>query len=735
MSKYPVFQQYESIDCGSTCLAMICEYYGKHYKVEYLRDLCYTNREGVSLYSISMASEKLGFHTVGVKVTISELRQDKFLPCILYWNQNHFVVLYRIKKTSKGLVFYVANPAIAVVSQFNEEEFGKCFLNSVNNQGKGLGIALYLSPSNTFFDKENVEGQESNKKSLGFLFSYLIPYKKHFLLLFLILLIGTGIQMLLPFMTQATVDQGIHDRNINIVIMILAGQMTLEIGSAFMSFFRNWIMLKVGTKINISLISDYLTKLMRLPISFFDSKQTGDILQRLNDHSRIQNFITNSSLDTFFSTISIVVLGIVIFIYDWLVSLMFFVGSALYIIWIWIFLRWRAILDGKTFAQKAANQSNMIQVITGMQEIKLNGCEHNKRWEWESIQRKIYRLSMQSLKLSQYQQTGGIFIYQAKNLIITGFVATLVIHGKITLGMMLSVQYIVGMLNSPVEQLISFIRQFQDAKLSVDRLQDVYHKEDEDDKNSLSISDEECGDIKLNSVSFKYDKYDANTIIDNVSLSIPKGKTTAIVGLSGSGKTTLLKLIIGFYKPDKGFISVGKKSLDKLNMQDWRKKCGTVMQDGFIFSDTIARNIAPSATSIDMDRVKEAAKIANIADFVENLPLRYDTKIGNEGHGLSLGQKQRILIARAVYKNPKYILLDEATNSLDANNEHEIMEHLNSFIKGRTAIVIAHRLSTVRDADNIVVLENGQISEQGSHEMLVEKKGLYYTLIKNQLNI
>lgn len=348
---------------------------------------------------------------------------------------------------------------------------------------------------------------------------------------------------------------------------------------------------------------------------------------------------------------------------------------------------------------------------------------------------KIYRLSMQSLKLSQYQQTGGIFIYQAKNLIITGFVATLVIHGKITLGMMLSVQYIVGMLNSPVEQLISFIRQFQDAKLSVDRLQDVYHKEDEDDKNSLSISDEECGDIKLNSVSFKYDKYDANTIIDNVSLSIPKGKTTAIVGLSGSGKTTLLKLIIGFYKPDKGFISVGKKSLDKLNMQDWRKKCGTVMQDGFIFSDTIARNIAPSATSIDMDRVKEAAKIANIADFVENLPLRYDTKIGNEGHGLSLGQKQRILIARAVYKNPKYILLDEATNSLDANNEHEIMEHLNSFIKGRTAIVIAHRLSTVRDADNIVVLENGQISEQGSHEMLVEKKGLYYTLIKNQLNI
>ena len=500
-----------------------------------------------------------------------------------------------------------------------------------------------------------------------------------------------------------------------------------------MGFLRNWLLLKTGTKINISLIADYLTKLMHLPIYFFDTKQTGDILQRINDHSRIQGFLTDSSLNAAFSIINVFIFGIIICIYNWIVSLIFFGGSFLYILWVWVFMKRRAILDNKIFTQNSTNQSSIIQLVTGMQEIKLNACEQRKRWEWEHIQRNIYRLSMKSLKLSQYQQSGGLFLNQAKNLIITAFVATLVIKGKITLGMMISIQYIVGTLNSPVDQLINFIRQFQDAQLSLDRLRDVYEKPDEDNELKKHISDMNCGDIVLDAISFRYDKIDSRPNINDVSLRIPQGKTTAIVGLSGSGKTTLLKLILGFYHPDKGTIYVGSERLDNINMQDWRKKCGTVMQEGFIFTDTIAHNIALNAAKIDILRIKEAARIANIDEFIEKLPLKYNTIIGYDGHNLSIGQKQRILIARAVYKNPKYIFLDEATNSLDANNELEIMEHLNKFIKGKTAIVIAHRLSTVKNADNIIVLKDGKIAECGRHVDLITHRGLYYNLVKNQL--
>lgn len=736
MSKFPILQQYDVMDCGPTCLAMICKYYGKHYDIEHLRNLCSISKEGVSLYGISIAAEDIGFHTIGVKVTLFELCQDEYFPCILYWNQNHFVVLYKIKKTSHGPIFYIANPANGIMVKLKENEFGKCFLNSLNNEGHGEGIALYFSPTSSFYDhKEDKKCQANMNQTLRYLYSYLTPYKNQFLLLVLILLFGTIIQLTLPFLTQAIVDIGIKAKNINIIVLILIGQMVLEVGGTFMGFGRNWILLKIGAKVNISLITDYLTKLMRLPISFFDTKQTGDILQRINDHSRIQNFLTNSSLDAFFSAINIVVFGIVILIYNWVVSLMFFVGSGLYIVWVWTFMKRRAILDGKTFSMNSANQSSTIQLVTGMQEIKLNGCEQNKRWEWEYIQRNLYRLSMKNLKLSQYQQSGGMFINQIKNIVITAFVATLVIKGEITLGMMLSIQYIVGMLNSPIDQLNSFVHQFQDAQLSLDRLQDVYKKEDEDSIVKKHISVQDCGDIVMESVTFKYNKYDSMPNINNVSLRIPQGKTTAIVGLSGSGKTTLMKLILGFYHPDAGSVSVGTERLDKINMQDWRKNCGTVMQEGFIFSDTISHNIAPSDTKINMLRIKEAARIANIDDFIEQLPMKYDTIIGNNGHGLSIGQKQRILIARAVYKNPQYIFLDEATNSLDANNELTIMERLNHFIKDRTAVIIAHRLSTVKNADNIIVLENGRIAEQGQHDDLINIRGLYYNLVKNQLEI
>ena len=474
---------------------------------------------------------------------------------------------------------------------------------------------------------------------------------------------------------------------------------------------------------------------MRLPIAYFDTKMTGDILQRINDHTRIQQFLTNTSLSTLFSIVNVLIFGVVILFYSQMIFLIFFLGSAFYVAWVWLFMKRRAILDHKMFTQNSANQSNMVQLVTGMQEIKLNGCEQQKRWEWEHIQARIYKITVKGLALSQYQQSGGILINQLKNAIITAFVAALVIKGEITLGMMLAIQYIIGQLNSPVDQLINFARQYQDAKLSLDRLQEIYSKDDERPLEKTLITEIHNNDIKIENLTFRYDKLNEKPTLDNINLTIPRGKTTAIVGLSGSGKTTLLKMILGFYKPDKGKVILGNSDIENYDKREWRKHCGSVMQDGFIFSDSIARNIAPGEERIDEDRMREAAATANIKDFIEELPLGYNTKIGAEGHGLSMGQKQRILIARAVYKNPEFIFMDEATNSLDTNNEHQIMENLNRFIQGKTAIIIAHRLSTVRDADNIVVLQDGKICEQGDHETLIGKKGLYFTLVKNQLNI
>lgn len=513
------------------------------------------------------------------------------------------------------------------------------------------------------------------------------------------------------------------------------GQIAIETGYTIMGVYRNWTLLKIGSGLNISMISDYLYKLMRLPMSFFDKKQTGDILQRINDHNRIQKFLTDSILNVLLSAISIIIFGIAIYVYNWFVFLMFISGSILYIVWILRFMKRRAVLDSKLFSQRSADQGNLMQLIMGIQEIKLEGCEKDKLWEWECIQRGIYRLSMKSLKLSQYQQSGGMFLNQVKDFAITAFVAVLVTKGEISFGMMLSIQYIVGALNSPVNQFIQFLQEYQDSQLSLSRLQEIYRVDDEDNKNKENISESDCGDIILTNVSFQYDKYDSDKTISDISIYIPRGKTTAIVGLSGSGKTTLLKLILGFYHPDGGHITIGGKSMDSLNMHEWRQQCGTVMQDGFIFTDTIARNIAPCIANVDMQRIKEAARIANIDDFIEKLPLKYDTILGDDGHKLSLGQKQRILIARAVYKNPKYVFLDEATNSLDTSNEFEIMEHLNKFLKGRTSVIIAHRLSTVRNADQIVVIDHGKVVETGNHETLTAKRGAYYNLVKNQLEL
>lgn len=733
MKCFPLYTQHDAMDCGPTCLRMITAFYGKNYPSAYLREQCFITHDGVSMLGISEAAEKLGFHTIGIQTNIEKLTNDIPLPCILHWNQNHFAVLYKIRKTKRTTFFYIADPA-GIKIRYKKEEFMHCWISNKNGNNY-TGVALCLEPTPAFYNNDIYDDEPINRKSITFLFSYLKPYKNLIAQLFIGLVVGSILQLMLPFLTQSVVDFGITNQNIGFIYIVLFAQLILVISSTSVEFIRGWILLHIGMRVNISLISDYLAKLMRLPVAYFDTKMTGDILQRINDHNRIQSFLTSTSLSTLFSIINVIIFGLVILFYNVVIFSIFFGGSLLYISWIWIFMKQRATLDHKIFAQNSANQSNMIQLVNGMQEIKLNACEHRKRWEWEHIQARIYKINRKRLALAQYQQSGGILINQLKNTIITALVATLVVNGKITLGMMLSIQYIIGLLNSPIDQLISFFRQYQDARLSIERLQDVYEKEDETVSRETMIRNITDENIEIKKLTFRYDKLCEKPVLDNINIIIPKGKTTAIVGLSGSGKTTLLKIILGFYKPDSGEVIIGSSNIENYDKRNWHKCCGIVMQDGFIFSDTIARNIAPADEYIDEEKMTKAADTANIKEFIEELPLGYNTKIGAEGHGLSTGQKQRILIARAVYKNPKYIFMDEATNSLDTKNENIIMKKLSSFIQKRTAIIIAHRLSTVKNADNIVVMQNGKISEQGRHEELISMKGVYYTLVRNQLNI
>ena len=733
MRHFPLYTQHDTMDCGPTCLRMVAAFYGKYYALCKLRELCCLSREGVSILGISLAAEKIGFRTMGVQISFEQLCKDVPLPCIVHWNQGHFVVVYKITNHRKHISVYLADPRGEKI-RFSAEEFCSCWISS-RNEGVDAGIALALEPTPEFYDSAD-DAEEGSTRSLLFLLSYLRPYLGLIEQLMAGLLFGSLLQLILPFLTQSIVDFGISNQNLNYVYLVLIAQLMLTLGNVSVEFIRGWILLHLGMRVNIALISDYLTKLMKLPISYFDTKMTGDILQRINDHSRIQDFLTNSSLGTLFSVFNILVFGIVILIYNPWIFLFFFVGSLLYVVWIWLFMKKRAELDHKSFAQASANQSNVIQLITGMQEIKLNGCEQTKRWEWEGIQAKLFRLGVKGLALGQYQESGGFLINQAKNFIITAFVAELVIKGEITLGMMLSIQYIIGQLNSPVDQIISFIRQFQDANLSIERLQEIYQKQNEEPEDKEQINDiPEEADLKMKGLTFSYDPLNPVPTLEQIDLIIPRGKQTAIVGMSGSGKTTLVKLLLGFYPPGKGELDLGNTSLQNYNIRCWRKSCGVVMQDGFLFSDMIARNIAPATEIINREKLLHSVQVANIKEFIEELPLSYNTKIGQEGHGLSQGQKQRILIARAIYKDPEFIFFDEATNALDANNEKQIMDNLQEFFRTRTSVVVAHRLSTVRNADQIVVLDQGRIAETGTHSQLIEKEGIYYQLVKNQLNI
>jgi ATP-binding cassette subfamily B protein len=742
MPKFPHYLQPDAMDCGPTCLRIVAKHFGRHYNLETLRNLTWKTREGVSLLTISDAAEKIGFRTQGVRISAENL-QEIPLPAIIHWNQNHFVVLYKIKKAKsfsfsspfgggrEGASYCISDPAHGLV-EYNQQEFLKSWASTAQ-EGTPAGIALLLEPTTDFYKEE---GEQVNKTGFRYLLSYLKPYQKLITQLMLGFLTGSLLSLIFPFLTQAIVDVGITTNNLNFIVLVLVAQLVLAVSQTAVGFIRSWIMLHTSTRVSISLISDFLIKLMKLPIRFFDTKMIGDLRQRIDDNQRIQSFLTGNLISMSFGIFIFIIYSFVMAYYDWTILLIFYLGSALYIAWILLFLKKRKELDYKRFTVSAANQSNVYQLITGMQEIKLNNCEKQKRWEWERIQAKLFKVSVKGLMLQQNQMAGSTLINQAKNIFISFIAAKAVVEGDMTLGMMMAVQYIIGQLNSPINEFIGFIQAGQDAKISLERLGEIHQNQEEEQAGRATLDELPVRkDITLQNLTFQYEGPKSPRVLKNISLVIPEKKITAIVGASGSGKTTLIKLLLGFYPPAEGKIEIDGINLTQLNMEMWRQNCGTVMQDGFIFSDTIANNIAIGTDLPDRAKLAKAVKTANVEEYIESLPLRYNTKIGQEGAGLSQGQKQRILIARAIYKNPEFLFFDEATNSLDANNEKVILENLNEFFEGKTVVTVAHRLSTVKNAHQIVVLDKGELVEVGTHEELTRKKGAYYQLVKNQLEL
>ena len=731
MKKIAIIHQHDSMQCGIACLQMVCKYFGREYSMDSLSKLCFATTEGVSLLGINEAANTLGLHAACARATTSILSEVP-LPCILHWNQNHFVVLYKVKNRKK---FYVADSGKGLVT-YDLNEFKKHWISTRAN-GEDKGIAMFLETTPAFFTYK-MKGEENvkEKRSFCFLFGYVKKYRKYFGQIILGLIVGSLLQLVLPFLTQSIVDVGIKNQDIGFVWLILLGQLMLTISRTAIDFIRRWLLLHISLRINISLVSDFFIKLLKLPMSFFDTKLMGDLMQRMNDHSRVNNFLTQQTLNITFAMLTFMVFSVVLFFYNKLVFAIFLLGSILYGGWMTLFLKRRKVLDYELFEQQAINNNKTYEFITSMQEIKLQDCEQRRRWEWEDTQADLFGVQMKSLKLQQIQEAGSIFINEVKDIIITVVAATAVIHGQMTLGMMLAVQYIIGQLNSPVEQLMNFFYSLQDVKISLERINEIHQMDDENGKEGLKTSIENKDEgINIKNIMFKYDPHALHETIDDVNIHIPQGKVTAIVGASGSGKTTLIRLMLGYYPVLEGQINIGNTDINTINKKWWRRQCGVVMQDGVIFSESIARNIAVDDGNIDKERLLKAAEIACIKDYVMALPLKFNTKIGRDGIGLSQGQKQRILIARAVYKNPDYIFLDEATNSLDANNERSIVENLDKFYKGKTVVIVAHRLSTVKNADQIVVIDHGKVVEAGNHDSLTAKRGAYYNLVKNQLEL
>lgn len=725
MKRFPFTKQTDTMQCGIACLVSVCRFYGKRYSARFLSKMTYISKEGVSLLALSKTAQHLGFETMNISIPFDRAT-ELILPCILHWNQNHFVVLYHID--IKRRIYYICDPGKGLM-KFDEETFKRhCSGTS------GKVVAMLLTPTEQFGSV--VEEQVTTPSIIRFILSYVKGYRSYITQIALGLVLGCLLQLIMPFLTQQIVDSGIRKQDIGIIWLILIGELLIVTGRTATDFIRRWLLLHISMRVNISLVSDFFIKLMRLPMSFFEAKLLGDLLQRVGDHSRVQSFLTGQILNVTFAILGFVIFGAVLLVYNATIFAVFMAGSALYMIWIIRFLRKRKVLDYETFEYEAISQSKTYEMLSAMQEIKLQNCERRRRFEWEDAQADLFDVRMRALKLQQTQETGAILINEIKNILITVLSATAVIDGSITLGVMLAIQYIVGQLNSPIEQFMSFVYSCQDMKISLERINEVHNNDNEETpQESLTSYVSPNRDIVFTNVSFKYDINSPTYTLEDISFVIPANKITAIVGASGSGKTTLLKLMLAYYPPLSGDIRISDAAIDKYSPKWWRSRCGVVMQDGYIFSESIERNIAVDDSPIDRQRLDYAARIANIYDFIQSLPLNYHTKIGKEGIGLSQGQKQRILIARAVYRNPEYIILDEATNSLDASNERAIVDNLAEFYRGRTVVVVAHRLSTVCNADQIIVIDNGRIAETGTHRSLIANRRTYYNLVKNQLEL
>jgi ATP-binding cassette subfamily B protein len=724
---FPFYRQLDSNDCGATALRIIAKYYGKNFSNEFLRNKCVTLKGGASLIDISNAAESIGFRTSYLKLSFDQLKKTP-LPLIVYWGQRHYIVVHKIKKK-----IHVADPAVGLI-KYSKDEFLRSWLNSKDN-GEWQGIALLLEPTDALYSFE----QKSPKSTSGisFFFNYLKPYKKYFFQIIFGMLIGSFMQLIVPFLTQALVDQGIGNKDINFIYLILFAQVSLLIGRTSVQFIRSWIMLHISARISVSLISDFILKLVSKPLSFFTKKSIGDIMQRIGDHGRIQSFITSSSLNVIFSIFNFIVFSAIILYYNSLIFITFIIGSIAYTLWVIYFYKRRRELDHKRFAQSAENKNSLYQLVSGIQDIKLENCEELKRQEWQSIQLNLFRVNINFLQLNQVQQVGALFINEFKNIAITVIAAKMVLDGSITFGMMLSIQYMIGMLNSPINQMIGLLRQYQDAKISLERLQEIHfdqHPVNSDKIDLISIDSlSSSSTIEFKNLSFSYLENQDSPTLENINLKIPLNKITAIVGSSGSGKTTLLKMILKFYQPNEGSILLDNLSLDMVDERSLRDLCGAVLQDGQIFKDSIAKNIGLKDGEVDMKKITEVADLANILKYINKLPLKFDSKIGLDGQGISQGQKQRILIARALYKNPQILLLDEATNALDNRNESIIVQNIVKAFNGKAIIIAAHRLSTIKIADQVVVMDNGKIAGIGSHEELLGSNELYYGLIRGQM--
>lgn len=732
MKRFPITLQHDSMQCGIACLQMVCQYYGRTYSMEAVSNFCHATTEGVSMLGISEAFEALGIESVSAKVSVEKLTKAP-MPCILHWSQNHFVVLYRVKK---GREFYIADPAKGLVN-YNSDEFCRHWISTIED-GVEKGVVMFLEPTEEFYHKDIPMRKENH--SISFLMKYFRQYQGQLSLIALTLILGSLVQLVLPFLTQQIVDTGIKNRDIDFIWLILAGQLVLVVSRTAVDFLRRWLLLKVGMAINIALISDFFVKLLRLPMSFFDTKLMGDLMQRVGDHTRVNTFLTQQSMSTMFAIVTLIAFGGVLWWYNPLIFAIFLAGSILYAGWMMLFLRRRRVLDYELFARQAENNNKTYQMITSMQEIKLQSCEQRRTEEWRQVQHDLFDVQTKSLRLKQQQEAGCILINEGKNIVITVIAATAVIHGELTLGMMLAIQYIIGQLNAPISQLMDFLYNLQDVRISLERINEIHQtKEDHLDDWRWKSYKNGKKEIDLQGVNFKYDPHSPKWTLQDVSFKIPEGKVTAIVGASGSGKSTIIKLLLKYYSVyeeyGQGNINLGGWFLSLYDIKWWHNRCGVVMQDGVIFSESIARNIAVSDGEINEERLMRAAEIACCKDFIMALPLKFNTKIGRDGVGLSQGQKQRILIARAVYKDPDFILLDEATNALDAKNERQITENLEHFYKGKTVVIVAHRLSTVKNADQIVVLDKGKVVEIGTHNDLVARRGAYYELVRNQLEL